>query len=106
VKTLSVCVLLSLLATVAFIGFSSALSGAGRSLTQVAPAPSRAATPSPLDASVGALALDAPSSRPASGASRDDRDISARLAVYVSLHRAWSDGHSAPTASALNVCSE
>jgi hypothetical protein len=105
VKTLSVCVL-SLLSTVAFIGFSGALSGAGRSLTQAAATSSIAATPSSLDASVGALALDAPSGRPAPGASRDDHRISARLATYVSFHRAWNEGRSAPTASAERARNE
>jgi len=106
VKTLSVCVLLSLLSTVAFIGFSSALSGAGRSLTQVAAAPAIAPTPSSPNSRVSALTLDVLASRTVSGAPRDDSDHSARFSTYVSLHKAWSEDHAAPTARPLNVCSE
>jgi hypothetical protein len=53
---------------------------------------------------VGALALGTFSGGPARAATRDDDQLTANLATYVFLHKAWENGLPVPTAARLSVC--
>jgi hypothetical protein len=106
VKTLSVCVLLSLLSMAAFSGFSGAQRRAGQPLSVMTAAPSIAATPPSLNTPESAIVLDAPSTRATQGAARGDSHVAANLSTYVALHKAWDDGIPASAAPGLSVCSE
>ena len=101
-KTVWVCMLLVLLSTFAYSGFSDAPGGA-QPLFEMLASPSIAAThPS---APVGAIALDATSRSPAPGSTSNDH-VAANLATYLFLHKTWNESISAPATGGSNVCPE
>jgi hypothetical protein len=116
VKTVWVCVLLSLLSIVAYGGISDALSGAGQSLSETPASQSSAATPPSLDTPVAAIALDAPSgslrnrdtSTPvrAPAPTNNGGNLAANLSEYVYLHETRNESISAPAAARFLVCSD
>jgi hypothetical protein len=105
-KTVWVCVLLSLLSIVAYSGFSDALSGSGQPLIEMPASPSIAATPPSLNTPVGAIALDASSGRLAPDSTGNDNNQTTDLSAYVFLHKTRNDRIPAPTTAGLRVCSE
>lgn len=107
VKTVWVCVLLSLLSIVAYSGFPDALSGAGQPRSETPASPSIAASPpsqDTLNTPVGALALDASSGRQAPGSTGNDNHRAANLSEYVYLHQTRNER--IPAKTTASVCSE
>jgi len=105
-KTLSVCVLLSLLSLAALSGFSGAQRRTSQPPSEFTASPSIAATPPSRITPGRAIVLDAPSTSPAQGSARDDSHVVANLSTYVALHQAWDDGILPSAAPGLRVCSE
>lgn len=93
---------LSLLSIIAYNAFSDAPGSPGQALSEVPAPPSIAANP-PSPTPVGAIALDAPSGRPAPGSTDNDGNLPVHLATYVFLHRTSSENLSAPNTMGLNV---
>jgi hypothetical protein len=106
VKIVWIAVLLCLLSIVAYSGFSDSLSGSGRARFEMPASPSVAATLPSLNTTVGSVAFDASSGRPAPGATRNDDRLADNVAQYVFLHKTWNESLSAPATGAVSVCPE
>jgi len=105
-RTLRVCVLLSLLSIVAYSGLSGALSGSGRPLFELPASPSIAATPPSPNTPVGPIALDASDRGLAPDSTGNDANLAAGLSEYVFLHKARNEHIPEKTTAGVNVCAE
>lgn len=107
VKTIWVCLLLSLFSMVAYSRISAALNDAGEPRSETPALPCIAATPLSTNTPAGAMiARDASSGSPAPGSIRNDNHVPANLCLYVFLHKTWTESDSVPTTAGLSACPE
>jgi hypothetical protein len=115
-KTVWVCVLLSLWSMVANGGaFSEALSDAGQPQSGTPASQSTAATPPLLNAPAGVIALDTfgrsqnrskSTSMSAPAPTNSGSNLPSHLSEYLYLHRTWRDSIAAPRTAGSSACPE